>query len=159
MRLFEITESVLLYHLEKVVPPKLSIKVTKTTDNSGVGSNSEKVRCHAGIKQIDTLPYKGELTAVLVTMGEDIRTGASTKVSSTEYQFTLPKIKGELIEFKGEKNTFIRKANKSGRTYTGYILVVWDRFGNPIAIKSNRDSFAEKATRLARPKNVELHNS
>ena len=139
-------------YLEKVLPPKLSIDVSKMTDSTGAGGNSEKVLCQVRIEQMDTRPYKGELTAVLVTMGEDIRTGSTSKVSSSQFSFTLPEKHGTEIEFKGESNTFIRRPNNSGRTYVGYVLVVWDRFGNAVSVKSNRDSFAAKAVVLARPK-------
>lgn len=145
-------------YLEKVVPPKLVIDVSKTTDNVGVGRNSELVRCLASIKQTDTRPYTGELTAVLVTMGEDIRTGSPSVVSNTELGFTLPEIRGVAVEFSGKSNTFLRKSNKTGRAYSGYVLVVWDRFGNPVAVKSNRDAYEEKATRYARPKKTSKKN-
>ncbi|VGO14935.1 hypothetical protein PDESU_03515 [Pontiella desulfatans] len=139
-------------YLEKVVPPKLVLDVSKTTNNAGTSSNTEQVRCIASIKQSDTRPYAGELTAVLVTMGEDIRTGAPSVVNRKEYNFTLPEKRGDSVDFKGESASFLRKSVKSGRTYSGYVLVVWDKFGNPIAIKSNRDSFAERAEKIARPK-------
>lgn len=146
-------------YLEKVVPPKLVIDVSKTTDNAGVGSSSEQVRCLVSIKQSDTRPYTGELTAVLVTMGEDIRTGSSSVAESTEHRFTLPKNRGMAVEFGGARSSFRRKSNKSGRTYSGYILVVWDRFGNPVAVKSNRAVFEERAIQFARPKKTKKKNN
>ncbi len=139
-------------YLEKVVPPKLAIDVSKTTDNARSGSNSEQVRCTVAIKQTDTRPYTGELTAVLLTMGEDIRTGSTSQVNRKEHTFTLPQNRGDAVEFRGDSASFLRKSNKAGRTYSGYILVVWDRFGNPVAVAANRSSFEENATTLARPK-------
>lgn len=139
-------------YLEKVLPPKLVIDVSKTTESKSAGINTEQVVCLASIKQADTRMYTGELTAVLVTMGVDIQSGATSKVSSTDYNFTLPENHNQTIEFVGSKNTFYRKAQKKGRAYSGYILVVWDQYGKPIAIKSNRDTFVEQAARLGRPK-------
>ena len=139
-------------YLEKVVPPKLTLDVSKTTDNVRSGSNSELVRCVAAIRQADTRPYSGELTAVLLTMGEDIRTGSTSQVNRKEHTFTLPQNRGDVVEFQGDSSSFLRTSNKSGRTYAGYLLVVWDRFGNPIAIAANRSSFEENAATLARPK-------
>jgi hypothetical protein len=141
-------------YLEKVIPPRLSIDVSKTTDNTKSRGSSESVRCLVSMKQTDNRPYTGKLTAVLVVMNEDIKTGSTSVENKKEYSFSLPEKRGEIAEFKGDRADFYRKSgntSRSGKAYSGYILVIWDRFGNPIAIKSNRDSFAEEATKLARP--------
>jgi len=136
-------------YLEKRVPPRLSIDVSKTTDNTGSGRNSEKVQCLASIKQIDTRPYSGKLIAVLVTVGEDKRTGAVSIANKKEWEFSLPDNRGDEVEFKSDPVQFIKSSANAGRLYGGYILVVWDRFGNAVAIESNRDSYLENATKLA----------
>ena len=147
----ELSENDQLY-LEKVVPPVLSLDVSKTTANTGsTKSSMVAVRCVATIKQTDTRPYTGELTAVLLTMGADIRTGSASTVNKKEYSFTLPRTRGDVVEFSGDRASFQKTSNKSGRAYYGYVLVVWDRFGNPISVKSNRDSLAERAEKIARP--------
>lgn len=140
-----------LEYLEKVIPPTLSVDVSRSTE--GVSSSSEKVTCTATIKKMDTRKYKGELTAVLVLLAEEMRTGSYSKAgSSEEFVFNLPEKHGQTVEFKSDSTRFLKRSAKSGRAYAGYVLVVWDRFGNPVIVKSNRDSFAEKATKIARPK-------
>jgi len=147
----DLSENDKLY-LEKAVPPVLSLDVSKTTANTGSNKrNMEAVKCVATIKQTGTRPYTGKLTAVLLTMGADIRTGSASTVNKKEHSFSLPDTRGEVVEFSGDRASFHKSSNKSGRAYYGYVLVVWDRFGNPIAIKSNRDSLAEQAEKLARP--------
>ena len=138
-----------LQYLDRVIPPALGLDVTRSTDNSGKVNNAEHVRCTAAIKQTDRRPYTGELTAVLVVMGEDIRTGGSAIASRKEHTFTLPEIRGESIEFASEQSLFYRRSRKTGRQYGGYVLVVWDRFGNAIAKKSNRASYEERAEKYA----------
>ena len=138
-------------YLEKVVPPALSIDVSKTTDNAGSGQNTERVQCLADIKQSDARSYTGPLTAVLAIVGEDIRTGAISLVSSKEHVFTLPENRGMSVEFRSDRVSFAKNSAKSGKLYGGYVLVVWDRFSNPVAIESNRDSYLEMATKLAAP--------
>lgn len=146
-----LSESDRLY-LEKVVPPVLSLDVSKTTANTAsTKKNSESVKCVATIKQTDTRPYGGELTAVLVTMGADIRTGSTSISDTEEFSFVLPAVRGDVVEFEGGRVTFQKTSNKQGRAYYGYVLAVWDRFGNTVAVKSNRDSLAERADKLARP--------
>lgn len=138
-------------YLEKVIPPSLNLDVSRSGDS--VSSGSEVVTCSATIKKANTQKYKGELTAVLVMLAEELRTGAYSKAgSSTEFKFTLPEKHGVPVEFESSPYKFQKRSNNSGRVYSGYILVVWDRFGNPVAVKSNRDSFLEKATKIARPK-------
>jgi hypothetical protein len=140
-----------LEYLEKVLPPSLNVDVSRSITSKT--SSSEMVKCITTIKKSDTRPYKGELTAVLVMLAEEIRTGVSSKAgSSTEFKFTLPEKHGIPIEFESKVAKFVKGSSKSGRAYTGYVLVVWDRFGNPISVKSNRDSYIEKATKIARPK-------
>ena len=138
-------------YLEKVVPPRLSIDVSKTTDNTGKGGSLGLVRCVVSIKQTDNRSYSGELTAVLLTMGADIRTGSARTVNKKEHTFKLPEKRGAPIQFQGDTARFQKSAAKSGTAYYGYVLVVWDRFGNVVAIKSNRDSLAEKGAKIARP--------
>jgi hypothetical protein len=138
-------------YLEKVLPPKLSIDVSKTTEGGTSRSKGEAVRCLVSLKQTDTRAYKGELTAVLVVMGESIRTGAKQSVGKKEHVFTLPDDRGQLIEFSSDTEKFNGNKNKSGNTYSGYLLVVWDRFGNPVAVESNRTEFEKRAKALASP--------
>ncbi|MDF7825862.1 hypothetical protein P4B35_17670 [Pontiellaceae bacterium B12227] len=138
-------------YLEKVIPPALSIDVSRSTDS--ISGSSERVKCIATIKKANTAKYSGELTAVLVMLAEELKTGAYSKAgSATEFKFTLPEKHGVPVQFKSDTQKFLKRSNNSGRAYSGYILVVWDRFGNPVAVKSNRDSFLEKATKIARPK-------
>lgn len=139
-------------YLEEMVPPKLSLDVSKTSDSSSSG-NSESIICRATIKKTDTRAYAGELTAVLVVMSEEMRTGAFSKAgSSEEFKFNLPVTHGVPVTFESDSIRLSKSSAKSGRRYAGYVLVVWDRFGNPVAVKSNRDSFLERATKLARPR-------
>lgn len=141
-----------LAYLEKQVPPQLSLNVSKTSSASSSG-NSETVRCRASIKKTDTRNYSGELTAVLVMLAEEQRTGSFSKAgSSKEFKFTLPEKYGVPVEFESDGVRVAKSSAKSGKVYAGYILVVWDRFGNPIAVESNRDSFVERATKIARPR-------
>lgn len=138
-------------YLEKVIPPSLNVDVSRATDSAS--GNSEMVKCIATIKKAGTGKYTGELTAVLVLLAEELRSGAFSKSgSATEFKFTLPEKHGVPVQFKSKSQKFLKRSSKSGRVYSGYVLVVWDRFGNPVAVKSNRDSFAEKATKIARPK-------
>lgn len=140
-----------LDYLEEMVPPKLSLDVSKKSDSSSSGS-TERVLCRVTIKKTDTRAYKGELTGVLVVMSKEMRTGVFSKAgSSKEFKFTLPEKHGVPVEFESDSIKLFKSSAKSGRVYAGYILVVWDRFGNPIAVKSNRDSFMDRATKLARP--------
>ena len=142
-----------LDYLEKVVPPVLSLDVSRVT--SGSSGKSEMVKCTAVIKKSDTRKYAGELTAVLVLMAEELATGAYSKAgSSKEFIFALPDKYGVPIAFQSDAVKFAKRSADSGRAYSGYILVVWDRFGNPIAIKTNRDSFSKKATKLAWPERL-----
>ena len=139
-------------YLEKIVTPSLNVDISRVTDSSSSGK-SEKIHCVVSIKKSDTRKYEGELTAVLVLMAEELRTGAISKAgSNSEFKFTLPSKHGVAVEFKSDGITFVKRSNNSGRAYSGYVLVVWDRFGNPVAVKSNRDSYLENATKLARPK-------
>jgi len=138
-------------YLEKVVPPKLSIDVSKTTEGGTSRSSGEAVRCRVSVKQTDTRPYKGELTAVLVLMGESIRTGSKMSVGKKEHVFTLPENRGQLVEFSSNSEKFNGNKSKSGNTYSGYLLVVWDQFGNPVAVESNRAEFEKRARSLASP--------
>jgi hypothetical protein len=138
-------------YLEMVIPPSLNLDVSHS-ENS-ISGGSEMVKCIATIKKSDTQKYTGELTAVLVMLAEELRTGAPSKAgSSKEFKFNLPEKHGVPIQFESNAYKFLKRSNRSGRAYAGYVLVIWDRFGNPVAIKSNRDSFAEKATKIARPK-------
>ena len=138
-------------YLEKVIPPSLKVEVSRSVDS--ISSGAEMVRCIATIKKSDTQKYKGELTAVLVMLAEELRTGVNSKAgSSKEFKFTLPEKHGVPVKFESNPYRFLKRSNNSGRVYSGYVLVVWDRFGNPVAVKSNRDSFAEKAIKIARPK-------
>ena len=138
-----------LEYLEKMVPPKVNISVSKTTDSAGASGSQERVKCLATLRQVDTKPYSGELTLVLVIMAEDIRTGAMSISSKTEEGFTLPANRGEALEFASKSAQFYKRSQKGGRAYSGYLVVVWDRFGNPIAVESNRAAYEEKATSLA----------
>ncbi|MEI6891822.1 MAG: hypothetical protein V5783_06590 [Pontiella sp.] len=138
-------------YLEERLPPSLNLDVSRSADT--ISSGSEMMHCVATIKKSSTQPYKGELTAVLVILAEEQRTGAISKAGATkEFKFTLPEKYSEPIQFESKPYKFMKSSKKSGRAYYGYVLVVWDRFGNPIAVKSNRDSYAEKAARIARPK-------
>lgn len=136
-------------YLEKVVPPSLSLNVSKTTD--GRSSKGDSLRFLVSMKQADTRPYKGELTAVLVIMGESIRTGSKRSVAKKEHTFTLPENSGDLIEFASDREIFNSNKSKSGNVYSGYLLVVWDRYGNPVSIESNRAEFEDRAKSLASP--------
>jgi hypothetical protein len=136
-------------YLERRIPPKLGLDVTKNTNNSASKSGSEDVRCIATIKQTDRRPYTGELTAVLAVMGETIGSGSSMIVNRSEQVFTLPEIRGEAIEFASDRAQFYRKSRKTGKEYSGYVLVVYDRFGEVVAVKSNRASYEDRATKLA----------
>ncbi|MDZ8119534.1 SHD1 domain-containing protein [Pontiella agarivorans] len=141
-----------LSYLEEIIPPKLSLDVSKTS-NSSTSGNSESIICRASIKKANTRIYKGELTAVLVVLAEEMRTGAFSKAgASTEYSFVLPEKHGVVVEFESSAVPLAKSSAKSGRVYAGYVLVVWDRFGNPVAVQSNRDSFLERATKIARPR-------
>ncbi|MDF7809363.1 hypothetical protein P4E94_18105 [Pontiellaceae bacterium B12219] len=140
-----------LDYLEKVVPPNLSLDVSRTTDSAS--GKSEMVKCIASIKKTDTRKYRGELTAVLVVMAEELRTGAFSRAgASTEFKFVLPEKNGVPVVFESDAVKLLKRSNKSGRAYAGYVLVVWDRFGNALAVKSNRDSFLENAVKIAHPK-------
>jgi hypothetical protein len=140
-----------LAYLEQVVPPNLSLDVSRSTD--GTTGSSEMVKCIASIKKSDTRRYTGELTAVLVVMAEELRTGAFSRAgASKEFKFVLPEKNGVPVTFESDSVRLLKRSNKSGRAYSGYVLVVWDRFGNPIAMKSNRDSFLENAAKIAPPK-------
>lgn len=150
-QLDQLSENDLIY-LEEVLPPKLSLDVSKSSDSSSTGQ-SVVVRCRATIKKTDTRSYNGELTAVLVLISEEQRTGSFSKAgSSMEFKFKLPEKHGVPVEFESSTVKLLKSSAKSGKVYAGYVLVVWDRFGNPVAIKSNRDSFVERATKIARPK-------
>ncbi|QBG47913.1 hypothetical protein EGM51_11085 [Verrucomicrobia bacterium S94] len=148
----ELSENDVSY-LEEIIPPRLSLDVSKSSDSSTSGK-AESIICRASIKKANTRSYKGELTAVLVIIAEEMRTGAFSKAgASKEFTFTLPEKHGVPVEFETSSIKLAKSSAKSGRVYAGYVLVVWDRFGNPIAVKSNRDSFLERAARIARPHN------
>lgn len=144
-----LSESDQLY-LEKVVPPTLSIDVSKTTGSGSKNNHGEEVRCFVSIKQASTRPYTGELTAVLVVMGESVRTGKKSSVGKIEHIFKLPTTRGASVEFHSDSERF--NGAKSKNKYSGYLIVVWDRFGNPVSIKSNRAEFEKKAKTLASPR-------
>ena len=147
----ELSENDLSY-LEEVLPPRLSLDVAKMSDSRSSGK-SEMITCRAAIKKTDNRSYKGKLTAVLVLISEETRTGAYSKAgSTTQHTFTLMEKHGLAFEFESNAVKLMKRSANSGRVYAGYILVVWDRFGNPVAVKSNRDSFLERATKIARPK-------
>jgi hypothetical protein len=137
-------------YLERVVPPKLSLTVTKNTDGGG-SKTMEAVKCRASIRQTSSGKYTSELTAVLIVMGEDLKTGAEKVAGRKQTRFTLPDNRGEPIEFESQRMRFRSRSNKSGEAYSGYILVVWDKFGNPVAIETSSRTYDERATRLAKP--------
>lgn len=140
-------------YLEKVLPPRLSLSVSKKTERANT-ANSEYVRCRATIKKTDTRSYEGELTGVLVMISEESRTGAISKAGATkEFSFVLPEKHGVSVDFESDPVKLMKSSANSGRVYAGYVLVVWDRFGNVIAKEANRETFLEKAERIARPKN------
>lgn len=138
-------------YLEQVVPPILTLDVAKNSTNKG-SSNMESVKCRALIKQTDRKAYGGDLTAVFVVMGEDIRTGRVSVSSRVEKTFTLPEERGEPVEFFSQTGRFHKSASKSGRKYAGYLLVVWDRFGGMVSVRGSRDKYEEKASALGCPK-------
>lgn len=138
-------------YLDRTVPPQLDIDVSKTTGGEGAQGQSESVRCLATLRQADRRAYGGGLVAVLVVMGEDLRTGAAVPLSTTEHRFTLPERRGEAVGFASGWVRFSGKTGQSGRAYSGYLLVVWDRFGAPIAVKTNRPTYGQMAARIAAP--------
>ncbi len=142
-------------YLDKVLPPKLVLDVSKVTDNSAGSSQIEYVVCEATLKQTDTRPYSGELTAVLLVIGEDIRTGGTTIAGRSEEIFSLPETRGDTVSFSSKKNKFFRKSRKSGQAYSGYVFAVWDRFGQMIAMKTSVASFEDKADKLAKPRKTQ----
>lgn len=135
-------------YLDERLPPKLSIDISKTTDGTGSGATM-KVICNATIKQSDTRGYDGELTLVLLVIGEDKRTGSYSTVSRTEENFTLPEEWGKVVEVSSRASTVYKSDKKRGRVYSGYVAVVWDRFGNAIAVVTNKPALEERAQKMA----------
>lgn len=135
-------------YLDERCPPNLNIDISKTTDGSGSRS-TEKVTCNLRIKQIDTQKYDGELTVVLLVLGEDKRTGSISVASRSEEMFMLPENHGQPINLSSRAASFSKNAEKKGRLYGGYLAVVWDRFGNAIAIETNKPALQERAEKMA----------
>lgn len=141
-----------LVYLEKKVPPRLELTVSKSSDN-GSSSKSEIVKCRAVITKKDGRAYSGEMTAVLVVLAKDQKSGSFSKAgASKEFSFTLPQKPGASVEFESSGVGLAKSSASSGRVYAGYVLVVWDRFGNPIAVESSHESVLDRAPKLARPK-------
>lgn len=139
-------------YLEEKVPPRLSLTVSKASENNS-SSRSEKVTCRAVIQKKDGRAYSGELTAVLVVLAKDQKSGSFSKAgASTEFSFRLPQKPGSEVEFESSGVGLAKSSASSGRVYAGYVLVVWDRFGKPIAVESSHDSLIGRAPKLARPK-------
>ena len=135
-------------YLDEKLPPVLDINVSKTTDDS-ISSSKTKVTCNASVKQADTREYHGELTLVLLVIGEDVRTGSLSRLNKTEKVFTLPEQWGESVELSSAPTAVFKNNAKSGRIYAGYVAVVWDRFGNAIAVETNKSSLEERAEKMA----------
>lgn len=147
-------------YLDEMLPPTLSIDISKTTDGTGTGS-TDKIICNLTLKQTDTRKYNGELTVVLLVLGEDTRTGSISVASRTEENVTISETWGKPIQISSRKTTLFKSSAKRGRVYGGYLAVVWDRFGNAIAIETNKAGMEDRAEKLAyvslkNRKNVDL---
>lgn len=141
-----------LVYLEEKVPPTLEITVSKSSDSAS-SAKSDILKCRAVIKKKDSQSYSGELTAVLVVLAKDQKSGSFSRAGpAKELKFTLPQKPGSYVEFESGGVSLNKSLSSSGRVYAGYALVVWDRFGNPIAVESSHDSILERAAKIARPK-------
>jgi hypothetical protein len=137
-------------YVQSRIPPEVDINVSKITANAGrPGSNSmDWSQCVVTIRQTDTRPYDGELMACLLVLSEDSRSGTYTVASRREKKFQLPERGGPGIEFTSERVGFHRSSQKGGNKYSGYLVVIKDKHGQIVAVKSNRAIFEELAGKL-----------
>ena len=143
-------------YVESRVPPLLDINVSKAIDNIGKSNKTnsakqrstvEYVRCIATIRQSDTRPYNGDLIAHLLVIAEDNKLGGYVVVDREEQKFKLEDANNRSVELTSKSLPFNR-SSKRGKKYSGYLVVVNDKYGQVIAIKSNREIFEKMVESL-----------
>lgn len=135
-------------YVESRIPPELNIDVSKISDNLGTGGAVDWFRCQVSIRQIDTRPYSGELTVIMLVLGEDQRSGESVVSTRIQQTFNLKDFTDKPFELMSDRVKFQRSSSKSGQIYSGYLVVVNDPHGQVIAVKSNRLSIERSADDL-----------
>ncbi|MDF7826310.1 SHD1 domain-containing protein [Pontiellaceae bacterium B12227] len=133
------------------VPPKLVVDIDKEevrqTDKNMIFAWYNEVRLTADIQKKSSRPYKGELTATFIFIGDNERSSHETLVKKEAIRFTIEKEK-ELrrsAQFSPKGNTLIKTAHHS---FEGYALIITDPFGRIVATKSQPSSYARYAEKL-----------
>jgi hypothetical protein len=126
-------------YVESRLLPELDMDVSKIADTVSRGGRLENIQCRAVIRQTSCRPYKGELRASLMVIGENERDGSLYVENRQDIVFYLPDNRGDPIEFHSQTCQFRRTSqNKPGRRYFGYLLIVKTEKGQTVTVKSNR---------------------
>lgn len=139
-------------------PPTLELKVSAKTSRSNkslgvhgrrsaVQLEEESTQVVVAVSKSSSAPYELPLNAVLYVMGEwgGGQHEVIDKVSST---FTYTE-RGQVFELASDKFESVKREGGERRTeYKGWIVVVFDSNGNPVATKSSKKEYEKNVETL-----------
>ncbi len=156
-------------YLRVMVPPNLEIDFSKKTsikekpyemgdlDKDIVTILSAKVKITKDSKR----PFTSGLKAELFLIGEEVKeTQYKILLSKTDSNFLLPEKKGEFHEFKTkpiELQVYTEyDYSRRGPVFIGYLVVVTDKQGNTVQVKTNLPWLEDKIEEL---RSLYMHGS
>ena len=127
-------------------PLKVDIDVSAKRSTKQIGSGTsgeakvENVQCRVKIRKAGGQPYKGQLTAELYVIGQQIQTGYYGIIDVVKEEFTLTQEADYTFEFKSKMYAIGKTSGNInvGGKYVTYLLVVVDQDGEIIDTRSGR---------------------
>lgn len=128
-------------YLETKLPPKVKIEFKKKQDRMN-NSYVIKMEGEVVLTKTSQMPYTAGLKATLFMIGEDSFDDEYVLMDKTEYKFDFKTKKTH--SFSGEPfkmYDYDYYSSDRGVEYKGYLVVIYDEAGTPVATKSGTDNF------------------
>lgn len=135
-------------YIQAILPPDVDIKFKKIQDRK---SNSSTVVMHGEVELTKTsrMPHSSQLKATLFIIGEDSFEDEYILMDRTEHEFTFETKKKH--SFSGEKfkmQQYRNSGSNDGVEYKGYLVMICDKSGKVLLIKSSSDAFTSNVDYL-----------
>lgn len=122
----------------------IDVSTKRSTRQIGAGNTGEAkvedVQCRVKIRKVGGQPYKGQLTAELYVIGQQIQTGYYGIIDVIKEEVTFSKENDNAFEFKSKKYAIGKTSGNInvGGKYVTYLLVLVDQDGKIIETRSGR---------------------
>lgn len=136
-------------YIQTMMPPKIEIKFSKKQDRKN-NSYTVEMLGQVTLTKTSRMPYSSQLKATLFMIGEDSYDDEYIMMDKTEYEFNFKTEKTHSFSGKKFKMQHYRySGSDDGVEYKGYLVVVYDKLGNALVVKSSSEVLASNIDYLA----------